>query len=86
MKCFVTDTEAEGVASLVGGSKDKTLDAVHIDEAARKADLARKRVKSSGYRPALTHAPARRRSVPNLEERGVNGTCRLNAYRRFGTF
>jgi hypothetical protein len=36
MKCFVTDTEAEGVASLVGGSKDKTIDAVHIDETARK--------------------------------------------------
>lgn len=36
MKCFVTDTEEEGMASLVGGSKDKSLDAVHIDEAARK--------------------------------------------------
>lgn len=36
MKCFITDTEGEGVASLVGGSKDKSLDAVHIDEAARK--------------------------------------------------
>lgn len=36
MKCFVTDTEREGVASLVGGSKDKNLDAVHIDESARK--------------------------------------------------
>jgi len=36
MKCFVTDTEGEGVASLVGGPKDKSLDAIHIDEAARK--------------------------------------------------
>lgn len=36
MKCFVTDTEEQGVASLVGGSKDKSLDAVHIDDAARK--------------------------------------------------
>ena len=36
MKCFVTDTENEGVVSLVGGSKDKSLDAVHIDDGARK--------------------------------------------------
>jgi len=36
MKCFVTDTEGEGVTSLVGGSRDKSLHAVHIDEAARK--------------------------------------------------
>ena len=34
MKCFVTDTEEEAVASLVGGPGDKSLDAVHIDEAA----------------------------------------------------
>lgn len=39
MKCFVTDTEEEGVASLVGGPKDKSLDAVHIAEAARKVYL-----------------------------------------------
>ncbi len=39
MKCFVTDTEGEAVASLVGGAKDKSLDAVHIDEAARKVFL-----------------------------------------------
>jgi hypothetical protein len=36
MKCFVTDTEEEAVGSLVGGTKDKSLDAIHIDEAARK--------------------------------------------------
>ena len=36
MKCFVTDTEEEAVASLVGGPRDKSLDAVHIDEAASK--------------------------------------------------
>jgi len=36
MKCFVTDTEVEGVASLVGGAKDKGLDAVHIDDASCK--------------------------------------------------
>lgn len=36
MKCFITDTEAEGIASLVGGTKDKGLDAVHIDDASRK--------------------------------------------------
>lgn len=35
MKCFVTDTEAEGVAALVGGAKDKSLDAIHIDDTAR---------------------------------------------------
>lgn len=36
MKCFVTDTEREGVGALVGGPKDKNLDAVHIDDTARK--------------------------------------------------
>lgn len=36
MKCFITDTEAEAVAALVGGSRDKSLDAIYIDEAARK--------------------------------------------------
>jgi hypothetical protein len=36
MKCFVTDTEDEGVASVIGGTKDKSLDAIHIDDSARK--------------------------------------------------
>lgn len=36
MKCFVTDTEMEAAASLVGGPKDKSLDAVHIDDNAKK--------------------------------------------------
>lgn len=36
MKCFVTDTEKEGVDSLVGGPKDKSLDAIHIDDGPRK--------------------------------------------------
>jgi AIPR protein len=36
MKCFVTNTEQDGIASLVGGANDKSLDAVHIDDSARK--------------------------------------------------
>lgn len=36
MKCFVTDTEQEAVVSLVGGSRDKSLDAVYVDDKARK--------------------------------------------------
>jgi hypothetical protein len=50
MKCFVTDTEGEGVASLVGGSKDKSLDAVYIDDTARKVFIiqGKYRQKSNG--------------------------------------
>jgi hypothetical protein len=36
MKCYITDTELDGIASLVGGSGDKSLDAVYIDDTARK--------------------------------------------------
>jgi hypothetical protein len=39
MQCFVTDTEAQGVSSLVGGSHDKGLDALYIDSGAKKVFL-----------------------------------------------
>lgn len=39
MKCFITDTEREAVESLVGGSNDKSLDALHVDHPARKVYL-----------------------------------------------
>jgi hypothetical protein len=36
MKCYITENEQDGVASLVGGPSDKSVDAVYIDNAARK--------------------------------------------------
>jgi hypothetical protein len=35
LKCFVTENEDEAIAALVGGSKDKSLDAIFIDEPAK---------------------------------------------------
>lgn len=32
LKCFVVEKEEEAVAALVGGKKDKSLDAIHVDE------------------------------------------------------
>ena len=39
LRCFIVDTESEALAALVGGSNDKSLDALHIDESARKVYL-----------------------------------------------
>jgi hypothetical protein len=39
LRCFIVDTEGEALAALVGGSNDKSLDALHIDESARKVYL-----------------------------------------------
>ena len=50
MKCFVTDTEEEAVASLVGGPRDKSLDAVHIDEAASKVFIVQGKSSRLGAR------------------------------------
>jgi len=36
LKCFVTEKEDEAIAALVGGSKDKSLDAIFVDEPAKK--------------------------------------------------
>ena len=36
LKCFVTEKEEEAIAALVGGSKDKSLDAIFVDEPAKK--------------------------------------------------
>ena len=32
LKCLVTENEDEAIRSLVGGARDKNLDAIHIDE------------------------------------------------------
>ncbi len=39
LRCFIVDTESEALAALVGGSNDKSLGALHIDESARKVYL-----------------------------------------------
>ena len=36
MKCYVTEKEQDGIASLVGGPSDKSLDAIYIDNASQK--------------------------------------------------
>ena len=48
MKCFVTDTEEAAVASLVGGSRDKNLDAIHVDDRARKVFVVQGKYRQSG--------------------------------------
>jgi len=35
LKCFVTEREADAIEALVGGSRDKSLDAILVDDAAR---------------------------------------------------
>src|SRR5438309_1118813 len=35
LKCFVTEKEEDAIAALVGGPRDKSLDAILIDESAR---------------------------------------------------
>src|ERR1700728_4633683 len=36
LKCFVTEKEEEAIAALVGGPNDKSLDAIFVDEPAKK--------------------------------------------------
>jgi hypothetical protein len=36
LKCFVTEKEEDAIAALVGGPKDKSLDAIFVDETAKK--------------------------------------------------
>ena len=36
LKCFVTEKEEEAIAALVGGPRDKSLDAIFVDEPAKK--------------------------------------------------
>lgn len=48
MKCFVTDSEAEAIDSLVGGSKDKSVDAIHIDDSARKVFVVQGKYRQKG--------------------------------------
>src|SRR5437763_8750765 len=35
LKAYVTEKEPEAIAALVGGARDKSLDAVHIDDASK---------------------------------------------------
>jgi|ERR1017187_193054 hypothetical protein len=35
LKCFITEKEDDAVAALVGGPRDKSLDAIHIDDASK---------------------------------------------------
>ena len=35
LKCFVTEKEEEAIAALVGGPRDKSLDAIFVDEPAK---------------------------------------------------
>ncbi len=58
LKCFVTDTEKEAVAALVGGAKDKSIDAVHIDERARRVFIVQGK-----YRQKMGHAGEKRSDV-----------------------
>lgn len=79
MKCFVTDTEGEGVASLVGGSKDKSLDAVHIDEAARKVFIVQGK-----YRQKANGATEKRSDVLAFADlaRSLTDNEAFRAYRK----
>ena len=79
MKCFVTDTEGEGVASLVGGSKDKSLDAVHIDEAARKVFIVQGK-----YRQKANGATEKRSDVLAFADlaRSLTDDEAFRAYRK----
>ncbi|HOU22449.1 MAG TPA: AIPR family protein [Kiritimatiellia bacterium] len=36
LKCFVTESEEEAIAALVGGPKDKSLDAIFVDDQSKK--------------------------------------------------
>jgi hypothetical protein len=50
LRCFIVDTEGEALAALVGGSNDKSLDALHIDESARKVNFLQGKHRSGGGR------------------------------------
>ena len=36
LKCFVTEREEDAIAALVGGPKDKSLDAIFVDDQSKK--------------------------------------------------
>ncbi len=58
MTCSVVDTEYEAIASLVGGSGDKSLDALHVDHGARKVFIVQGK-----YRQKATGGTEKRSDV-----------------------
>lgn len=54
LKCFVTESENEAIAALVGGPRDKSLDAIFIDDPARAVFLIRGKYRQKAGK-ALEH-------------------------------
>ena len=58
LKCFVTEKEEEAITALVGGPRDKSLDAIFVDEPAKKVFVVQGK-----YRQRIAHGVEHRSDV-----------------------
>jgi hypothetical protein len=63
LKCFITEKEDDAVAALVGGPRDKSLDAIHIDDPSKTVFLIQGK-----YRQRTTGALEHRSDVTGFAE------------------
>jgi hypothetical protein len=63
LKCFITEKEGDAVAALVGGARDKSLDAIYIDEPSKTVFLIQGK-----YRQRISGALEHRSDVTAFAE------------------